>query len=181
MRLASIETTQAAQTLADNIALAAGLKTVEDIQAARKKAQDAETEAYLAEGRAITELRDAKLDAINKTATAQAAADASALSGVAALSAAIRSIPPYPTYTPPAAKTMPDLPSMRDPEGNFPNFGGGLYIDPGLVNPGGGGNNYTVTVNAGAIASQDEFTALLQDAIQRINRNGDPLTTAGIA
>jgi hypothetical protein len=75
---------------------------------------------------------------------------------------------------------MPGLP-YADPDGKFPDIGGGLYIDPGLVNPGGNGNNYTVTVNAGAIASQDEFTALLQDTIQRINRNGDPLTTAGIA
>jgi hypothetical protein len=38
---------------------------------------------------------------------------------------------------------------------------------------------YNVTINAGAIASQDEFTTLLQDTIQKINRDGDPLTTAG--
>lgn len=41
--------------------------------------------------------------------------------------------------------------------------------------------DYNITINAGAIASQDEFTVLLQDTIQKINRNGDPLTTAGIA
>jgi hypothetical protein len=41
--------------------------------------------------------------------------------------------------------------------------------------------DYTITINAGVIASQDEFTVLLQDTIQKINRNGDPLTTAGIA
>jgi hypothetical protein len=77
---------------------------------------------------------------------------------------------------------MPGLPYLDD-EGNFPDLGTDLgdLIDPRLVNPGGNGNNYTVTVNAGAIASQDEFTALLQDTIQRLNRNGDPLTTAGIA
>lgn len=53
----------------------------------------------------------------------------------------------------------------------------------GSVGGGGGAfdRNYYVTINAGAIASQDEFTALLQDTIQKINRNGDPLTTAGIA
>jgi hypothetical protein len=39
--------------------------------------------------------------------------------------------------------------------------------------------NYYVTINAGAIASQDEFTTLLQDTIQKINRDGDPLTVAG--
>jgi hypothetical protein len=39
---------------------------------------------------------------------------------------------------------------------------------------------YNITINAGAIASQDEFSTLLQDTIQKINRDGDPLTTAGI-
>ena len=38
--------------------------------------------------------------------------------------------------------------------------------------------DYTININAGVIASQDEFTVLLQDTIQRLNRNGDPLTTA---
>ena len=52
----------------------------------------------------------------------------------------------------------------------------------GSVGGGGGAfdRDYNITINAGAIASQDEFTALLQDTIQKINRNGDPLTTAGI-
>jgi hypothetical protein len=181
MRLASIEKTQAAQTVADQIALAAGLKTVEDIETKRKEAAAAEAAAQTAALAANTDLTAAKLSSIASVAAAQAAADAAALSGVAALSAAIRSIPPYPTYTPPPKAEMPGL-TFADPDGEFPDLGGGLYIDPGLVNPGGGGgNNYTVTVNAGAIASQDEFTALLQDAIQRLNRNGDPLTTAGIA
>jgi hypothetical protein len=40
--------------------------------------------------------------------------------------------------------------------------------------------SYNININAGAIASQDEFTTLLQDTIQKINRDGDPLTTAGI-
>ena len=182
MRLASIEKTTAAQTVADQIALAAGLKTVEDIETKRKEAAAAEAAAQTAALAANTDLTAAKLSSIASVAAAQAAADAAALSGVAALSAAIRSIPPYPTYTPPPAGKMPGLPYLDD-EGNFPDLGTDLgdLIDPRLVNPGGGGNNYTVTVNAGAIASQDEFTALLQDTIQRINRNGDPLTTAGIA
>jgi len=181
MRLASIEKTTAAQTVADNIALAAGLKTVEDIETKRKEAAAAEAAAQAAALAANTDLTTAKLASIASVAAAQAAADAAALSGVAALSAAIKSIPPYPTWTPPPKSEMPGLP-YADPDGKFPDIGGGLYIDPGLVNPGGGsGNNYTVTVNAGAIASQDEFTALLQDTIQRLNRNGDPLTTAGIA
>jgi hypothetical protein len=208
LRLASINKTTAAQTLADQIALAAGIKTVEEIAAKRKAAQDADNAAMAAEAAARKAAEDkaftdylaalktkndaalaadadltaAKLGSIATVAAAQAAADAAALSGVAALSAAIRSIPPYPTYTPPPEGKMPGLPYLDD-EGNFPDLGTDLgdLIDPRLVNPGGNGNNYTVTVNAGAIASQDEFTALLQDTIQRLNRNGDPLTTAGIA
>lgn len=39
---------------------------------------------------------------------------------------------------------------------------------------------YNVSINAGVIAQQDEFTVLIQDTIQRLNRGGDPLTTAGI-
>jgi len=39
---------------------------------------------------------------------------------------------------------------------------------------------YQITINAGAIASQDEFAGLIQDTIQRLNRGGDPLTTAGV-
>jgi hypothetical protein len=205
LRLASISKTQAAQTLADQIALAAGIKTVEEIAAKRKAAQEADDEAMAAAAKAKKEAEDkatsdyfaalkaktdaaitadadlttTKLQSIATVAAAEAAANAAAIAGVAALAAAIRSIPPYPTWTPPTKKEMPGLPFV-DGEGNFPDLGD-LYIDPGLVNPGGGGNNYTVTVNAGAIASQDEFTALLQDTIQRLNRNGDPLTTAGIA
>ena len=38
---------------------------------------------------------------------------------------------------------------------------------------------YNININAGAISSKDEFTALLQETIQKINRDGDPLTVAG--
>jgi hypothetical protein len=41
--------------------------------------------------------------------------------------------------------------------------------------------DYTININAGVIASQDEFAGLIQDTIQRLNRGGDPLTTAGVA
>ena len=184
LRLASISKTQAAQTLADQIALAAGLKTVEEIAAARKAAEDASNKA-MAEAAADRKAAEDKansdyFDALKARTDAFLSANAAAIAGVGALSAAISAIPPFPTWTPPPKAEMPKLPYV-DGEGNFPDLGGNLYIDPGLVNPGGNGNNYTVTVNAGAIASQDEFTALLQDTIQKINRNGDPLTTAGIA
>jgi hypothetical protein len=39
---------------------------------------------------------------------------------------------------------------------------------------------YNLNFNAGVIAQQDEFVVLVQDTIQRLNRGGDPLTTAGI-
>lgn len=184
LRLASIEKTSAAQTVADQIALAAGLKTVEEIAAARKAAEDASNKAMAkaaADRKAAEDQANSDyFDALKARTSAFLEANAAAIAGVAALSAAIKSIPPYPTYTPPPKAEMPKLPFI-DGEGDFPDIGAGLYIDPGLVNPGGGGNSYTVTINAGAIASQDEFTALLQDTIQKINRNGDPLTTAGIA
>jgi hypothetical protein len=184
LRLASINKTAAAQTLADQIALAAGLKTVEEIAAKRKAAQEADdkamAEAAAAKKAAEDKATDDYFAALKTRTDAFLSANAAAIAGVGALSAAISAIPPFPTWTPPPKSEMPKLPYV-DGEGNFPDLGGNLYIDPGLVNPGGNGNNYTVTVNAGAIASQDEFTALLQDTIQRINRNGDPLTTAGIA
>ena len=205
LRLASIAKTQAAQIVADQIQLAAGLKTIEEIAAARKAAQLADDEAMAAaaaakkaaEDKATSDyfaalktktdaaltadadLTTAKLNSIATVAAAEAAANAAAIAGVGALAAAIKSIPPYPTYTPPPKAEMPGLPFV-DGDGNFPDIGGGLYIDPGLVNPGGSGNNYTVTINAGAIASQDEFSLLLQETIQDLNRKGDPLTTAGI-
>jgi SWI/SNF-related matrix-associated actin-dependent regulator 1 of chromatin subfamily A len=254
LELASIETTTAAQLVADEIALAAGLKTVEEIAAARKEAQladdaamaeaeaarkaaedqatsdyfaglktktdaallaeqdittatlqgittvsaakaesnvlaidgvgslaAAEAEANVAALTADADLTTAKLDSIATVAAAQAEANASAIAGVAALATAIRSIPPYPIYTPPPAAAIPS-PSYGEEMPGFINLPPDFYVDPGLVNPGGGlGNTYTVTINAGAIASQDEFSALLQETIQELNRKGDPLFTAGVA
>ena len=225
LRIASLEKTTAAQLVADKIALAAGIKTLEDIAAKRKLLQDADNEAMAAaevirkaaEDKAFSEyyvalaaksaarladeakiaaaetaalaansaatlaadtnLTTAKLNSIATVAAAEAAANASAIAGVDALAAAIRSIPPYPTYTPPPKSKVPGG-VFADPDGEFPDIGGELY-DPNYVV--GGGNSYDITVNAGAIASQDEFAALLQDTIQRLNRNGDPLTTAGVA
>jgi hypothetical protein len=50
------------------------------------------------------------------------------------------------------------------------------------MNYGGSGypQTYNININAGVIAQQDEFTTIIQDTIQRLNRGGDPLTTAGI-
>ena len=69
--------------------------------------------------------------------------------------------------------SMPELESLAA-EGLLPTY---------TEVPTGGAfdRDYTINITAGVIASQDEFTALLQDTIQQLNRNGDPLTTAGIA
>jgi hypothetical protein len=224
LRLASIENTTAAQIVADKIALAAGITTIDEIAAKRKAAQDADNEAMAeaakakkaAEDKAFTDYlaalktqtdaaltADAKLTAtklagITTVSEAQAAANAaaiadvdalggafsgiaaataSAIAGVAALSAAIAAIPPIITDSTLPKPKMPDS-VFADPDGTVPDIGGELYIDPKLVNP-GAGDTYTITFNAGAIGSQDEFAALLQKTIQDLNRNGDPLTTAG--
>jgi hypothetical protein len=39
---------------------------------------------------------------------------------------------------------------------------------------------YNLNFNAGVIAQQDEFVVLVQNTIQRLNRGGDPLNTAGV-
>ena len=41
-------------------------------------------------------------------------------------------------------------------------------------------DNITVNINAGVIASQEEFVALVQDAVQVNNRRGNNLEVAGI-
>ena len=40
--------------------------------------------------------------------------------------------------------------------------------------------SYTLNFSAGVIAQPDEFAVLIQDTIQKLNRGGDPLTTAGV-
>jgi hypothetical protein len=43
----------------------------------------------------------------------------------------------------------------------------------------GYGNSYNISITTGVIAQPEEFSGLIQDTIQRLNRGGDPLTTAG--
>jgi len=69
--------------------------------------------------------------------------------------------------------------------GARPNMGGGYdYFDPAKLGMTSGGGSTTITkveltVSAGAISAPDEFVALIQDTVQKINRGGDPLTVAG--
>jgi hypothetical protein len=44
----------------------------------------------------------------------------------------------------------------------------------------GYGNSYEISITTGVISQPDEFAGLLQNTIQKLNRAGDPLTTAGI-
>ena len=202
LRIASLEKTTAAGLVADKIALAAGIKTIEDIAAKRKELQEADNEAMAkeaaarkaAEDKAFSDyyaalalqsaaslaadadLTTAKLTSIATVAAAEAAANASAIAGVALLAAAIAAIPKYPTFELPPLKKKPGS-VFADPDGKFPDIGGELFDSKSLVV--GDSNTYTISFNAGAIGSQDEFAALLQKTIQDLNRNGDPLTTAG--
>ena len=61
-------------------------------------------------------------------------------------------------------------PSQQEDLGGYSptmNYGGGYPA------------TYNININAGVIAQQDEFTVLVQDTIQRLNRGGDPISTAG--
>jgi hypothetical protein len=62
-------------------------------------------------------------------------------------------------------------------------------LNPPVLNPNAGvtynptqnrDRNYDITINAGVISQPEEFAGLIQDTIQRLNRGGDPLTTAGV-
>ena len=202
LRIASLEKTTAAGLVADKIALAAGIKTLEDIAAKRKELQDADNKAMAeaaaarkaAEDKAFSDyyaalasqaaaslaadanLTATKLSSIAAVSAAEASANAAAIAGVAALSAAIASIPKYPTFELPPLQKKPGS-VFADPDGLFPDIGGELFDPKSLT--AGANNTYTISFNAGAIGSQDEFAALLQKTIQDLNRNGDPLTTAG--
>jgi hypothetical protein len=85
LRLASIHNTQSAQVVADQITLAAGLKTVEEIALKRKQAQAAEDKA-LAEAEAAK--KAAALTDITTISAAETAANALSINGIAGLAAA---------------------------------------------------------------------------------------------
>lgn len=63
-----------------------------------------------------------------------------------------------------------------DSAGNYVSFNPEML---GMTAGGAATKNYDITINAGVIASQDEFVGLVQNTIQNLNRSGDPLTTAG--
>ena len=107
-------------------------------------------------------LTTAKLNSIATVAAAQAAANASTLAAVTASSNAISGI------------------AYADPEGLFPDIGGMLYSDAGVVNS-ASSNNITVNVNAGVIGSEETVVNAVQEAILTLNRQGSSLFVAGTA
>ena len=76
----------------------------------------------------------------------------------------------------PANVSASDLFSTLTPDQQASLGGYSPYMNYGSGYPA----TYNINISAGVIAQQDEFTTLVQDTIQRLNRGGDPLTTAGI-
>jgi len=75
----------------------------------------------------------------------------------------------------PANVSASDLFSTLTPDQQASLGGYSPYMNYGSGYPA----TYNINISAGVIAQQDEFTTLVQDTIQRLNRGGDPLTTAG--
>ena len=72
----------------------------------------------------------------------------------------------------------------QNPDRNIDNgFMNGVTSGAGITyNPGQNADrNYTnIVINAGAVGTQQDLVYFIQDAIQKLNRGGDPLTTAGV-
>lgn len=72
----------------------------------------------------------------------------------------------------------------QNPDRNVDNgFMNGVTSGAGITyNPGQNADrNYTnIVINAGAVGTQQDLVYFIQDAIQKLNRGGDPLTTAGV-
>jgi hypothetical protein len=154
----------------------------------------------------LTKLRESEeLSMINRVAQAQAAADAARLkalqdyiallgkvgsggntagltkSGVGSLipaAATFSTVDEFAKLTEnlPSSVNSFDLFSTLTPDQKASLGGYSPYMNYGS----GYGQTYNININAGAIAAQDEFAGLIQDTIQRLNRGGDPLTTAGV-
>jgi hypothetical protein len=175
-RLASLSKTSNASLTLNKIRESEELDTIERIAAAQKKADEARLKAlqdYIAllaklglgagaGSSGLTNIRGTNFvtgPVISTTAILDTVAKTAAATSV--LGKDISATEFYSSLTP----------SQQNDLGGYSpymNYGGGYPA------------TYNININAGAIASQDEFTTLLQDTIQKINRDGDPLTTAGI-
>lgn len=154
----------------------------------------------------LTKLRESEeLSMIDRVAKAQAAADAARLkalqdyiallgkvgsggntagltkSGIGSLipaAATFKTVDDFAALTEnlPSSVNAFDLFSTLTPDQQAGLGGYSPYMNYGS----GYAQTYNININAGAIAAQDEFAGLIQDTIQRLNRGGDPLTTAGV-
>jgi hypothetical protein len=82
------------------------------------------------------------------------------------------------------AKATAALPSDISATEFFSSLASSQKMDLGGYSPymnygSGYPRTYEITINAGAIAAPDELTTIIQNTIQKINRDGDPLTVAG--
>jgi len=77
-----------------------------------------------------------------------------------------------------------DIPAFVSATEFYSSLASSQKMDLGGYSPymnygGGYPRTYEITINAGAIAAPDQLTTIIQDTIQKINRDGDPLTVAG--
>jgi hypothetical protein len=83
-----------------------------------------------------------------------------------------------------AADAILALAASITPRGTLSSYKQAELDSAVMLNSGGGGssrsNVYNLNFTTGVISQPDEFATLLQDTIQKINRDGDSLTVAGI-
>ena len=84
-----------------------------------------------------------------------------------------------------AADAILALAASITPRGTLSSYKQAELDSAVMLNPVGGGgssrnNVYNLNFTTGVISQPDEFATLLQDTIQKINRDGDSLTVAGI-
>ena len=90
-------------------------------------------------------------------------------------------VPVVPVVPKPTSPAIPGEFSRGGTVGSFPNYSSPAI--PGEFLRGGSGSttqSVTVNINAGTVANPQELVSLIQDAVIRLNKQGDRITTAGI-
>jgi hypothetical protein len=163
--LAAAEAAKKAAEAAKKAADEAAAKNAADAKALQDAAAKAAAEAAEVK-EAVNELKDATEALADATSTGALSETAAALAELADAQAA--ELDATGTIGP-----MGDLATLS-PEALMPGY-------TRIPATGAFDRDYTININAGVIATQDELAVLIQDTLQRLNRNGDPITTAGIA
>jgi hypothetical protein len=168
-RLASLSKTDAAFQTSTLLRQSAELAMIDRVADAQKKADDARMSALQSYLQALSQVNAsaAQASAASALTASQVSGMRYAAQGQAAWDAMLRGV------------------SLTDPiaQGSFTQgTSQGLSVAAAIS----GANyaaqaaaTYNVTVNAGAIGSEELVTQAVQTAIQSLNRGGDPLTTAG--